>query len=191
MTPKRFEHAALENFRVITPSQGEAIAAVRAWLQSIEAGPMLALIGTQGAGKSHLLYSALRAIRTQVDTMDPKERAQSGAVYPYVAPWYRLADHLRYGAAVTTEAGTRQRDAHEVRSELWSRKIVLLDEVRRTSGTDFDDSELAKFACHAYDNRIAVLLTTNVNPLTEVMGPAAASRFTQVVIDGPDARQAA
>jgi chromosomal replication initiation ATPase DnaA len=123
--------------------------------------------------------------------MDAKERAFSRLPYPFVAPWYSLADTLRYGDVIQTEAGSRERSAHQIRAELWSRKVVLLDEVRRTSGTEFDDSELAKFACHAYDNRIAVLITTNVSPLEQVMGPAAASRFAQVTVVGPDARQAA
>ena len=67
--------------------------------------------------------------------------------------------------------------------------MVLLDEVRPTSATSFDDTELVKLAALAYDERVAVLLTTNVNPLADVMGPAAASRFVQVVVSGPDHRQ--
>jgi hypothetical protein len=35
-----------------------------------------------------------------------------------------------------------------------------------------------------------MLITTNVSPLADVMGPPAASRFTQVTVDGPDRRQA-
>jgi ABC-type dipeptide/oligopeptide/nickel transport system ATPase component len=191
MIPVRFSHASFSTYRQQTPSQTDAYAAVQAWMSAVGDGPMLALVGRQGTGKSHLLYSAARALRDIVDGMDAKVRAQTGAQHPFVAPWYTLADQLRYGMAVETPGGSRQRDAHEVRANLWSRRIVLLDEVRPTSSTSFDDSELAKFACHAYDNRMAVLITTNVNPLQDVMGPAAASRFLQIVIDGPDARQAA
>lgn len=130
---------------------------------------MLALIGRQGTGKSHLLYAAAGALQAAMDRR------------PYVRPWYQLGDQLRWGA------GTQE--AHEVRQTLWDMPVVLLDEVRPTSGTNFDDTELAKFACHAYDNRVAVLLTTNWNPLEEVMGGPAASRFLEVVIDGPNHRQ--
>jgi hypothetical protein len=76
-----------------------------------------------------------------------------------------------------------------VRDQLWAQPIVVLDEVRATASTAFDDTELAKFACHAYDADIPTLITTNVSPLDQVMGPPAASRFTQVIIEGPDWRQ--
>lgn len=188
--PRRFEHASFQSFEPVTASQRAAAIAVRQWLADLEHGPMLALVGSQGAGKSHLLYAAARELYTSLDRMDAKERAERRTVYPFVAPWYQLADQLRYGRTIQTEGGSREQAPAEVRAALWGRPVVLLDEVRRTSGTDFDDSELAKFACHAYDQRIAVLLTTNVHPLADVMGPAAASRFAQVVIEGPDARQA-
>jgi energy-coupling factor transporter ATP-binding protein EcfA2 len=189
LIPPRFRAATFANFETRHPSQRAALTAVEAWLLRLDDGPMLALVGKQGAGKSHLLYSAARHLIERVDGMDPKDRMRAGAKYPFVAPWYSLSDDLRYGRSEQTEAGSRQRDPAEIRANWWGRKVVLLDEVRATSGTAFDDTELAKFACHAYDQRIAVLITTNVNPLADVMGPAAASRFRQVVVDGPDARQ--
>lgn len=191
MIPPRFRNASFATFRPATQSQSAALTAVRAWLEGLQDGPMLALVGHQGAGKSHLLYSAARVLIDAIETMDPKARAMSGASYPYVAPWYSLSDQLRYGEVVQTQAGSRDRGPGEVRAGLWGRSVVMLDEVRATSGTNFDDTELARFACHAYDNRIAVLITTNVNPLEKVLGPAAASRFRQIVVDGPDARQSA
>jgi chromosomal replication initiation ATPase DnaA len=191
--PARFCDVSIDTYEPRSLSQRSAKLAVVAWLEAVAAGkgPMLALVGSQGTGKSHLLYAAARSISANIDAMDPKARAMSKATHPFVAPWYSLADQLRYGLAIQTEAGSRHREAHEVRGQLWGRAVVLLDEVRPTSATGFDDSELAKFACHAYDNRVAVLVTTNVNPLEQVMGPAAASRFREVVVEGPDARQAA
>ena len=144
---------------------------------------MLALVGKQGTGKSHLLYAAVRELYANRPD-DPKAVLESGWKAPYVAPWYRLADHLRYGKG----GNDTVRDAQSERMALWAGRVVMLDEVRPTSGTNFDDTELAKFACHAYDNRVAVLITTNVNPLSQVMGDAAASRFTEVVVNGPDWR---
>lgn len=191
MIPKRFRDVSFDSFRAETPSQGQALAAVRAWLANQGSGPMLALVGKQGTGKSHLLYSAAGLLIDALEVMDPKERSQKRLAYPFVNAWYTLADQLRYGTTGVTEGGSRSFEASEIRRKLWDRPSVLIDEVRPTSGTGFDDTELAKFACHAYDNRIAVLITTNYNPLASVLGDAAASRFTQVVIDGPDARQAA
>jgi predicted ATPase len=156
-----------------------------AWLEAARSGrgEMLALIGKQGTGKSHLLYGAVRELYA-TKPEDPKAVIESRWCGPYVAPWYRLADELRYGKG----GNDTMRDAQGERMRLWGARTVMLDEVRPTSGTNFDDTELAKFACHAYDNRVAVLITTNVNPLAEVMGEAAASRFTAVVVNGPDWR---
>lgn len=177
LIPPRFRDVNFNTFEVRTPSQGVAARAILEWGHAIADGPMLALIGKQGTGKSHLFYSAVDWLVRFWSGCDEKTRGAA----PFVAPWYRLADELRYGG--------RGMDPAAVRAELWSRRVVMLDEVRPTSGTDFDESELAKFACHAYDNRISVLITTNTNPLDRVMGEAAASRFVQVIVDGPDARQ--
>lgn len=185
--PPRFADASFQNFVAHTASQESAAQGVYEWIKKVPQGAMLALIGKQGTGKSHLFYSAVRVIDAAFDVMDPRDRV--GKQKPFVAPWYALADELRYGRTDITEATTRHVEPSEVRSKLWERKVVMLDEVRKTSGTEFDDTELAKFACWAYDNRVAVLITTNTNPLSEVLGAAAASRFNQIVINGPDARQ--
>ena len=180
LVPPRFQDASFDTFVPQTPSQKIALYAAREWIERAikKQGPMLALIGKQGAGKSHLLYAALR------------ELLDAGAPGPvYSRPWYRLADELRYGGPCVFSPQHRD-EPHEVRARLWKHPIVLLDEVRATASTALDENELAKFACHAWDSRVAVLITTNVDPLSEVMGAAAASRFTQMVIDGPDHRQA-
>lgn len=177
LVPARFVGATFDNYQPQTDSQTAAVPAVRQWVDLAVrgAGPMLALIGEQGAGKSHLLYAAANALL-------------AGRHKFYSRPWYRLADELRYGGESPFAPG-KSMDAPEVRALLWKHRIVLLDEVRATASTAFDDTELAKFACHAYDAEIAVLVTTNVTPLAAVMGPPAASRFMQFVIDGPDWRQ--
>lgn len=176
MIPERFRDATFEQFEPATDLQARALGAARAWVERVVAGEsaMLAIIGPQGTGKSHLLYAAGNAV------LDANRRI-------YGRPWYRLADELRYGGK--HPVGNREIDAAEVRSALWSYPVVLLDEVRATASTAFDDTELTKFACHAYDARLAVFVTSNVWPLENVMGPPAASRFVQVQIDGPDRRQ--
>lgn len=177
IVPDRFADASFESFEVVSPSQRAAIRAARRWAELAVSGQgvMLALIGPTGIGKSHLLYAAANALLEQ-------------GRRTYARGWYRLADELRYGGG--SPFGPAQLEAAEVRSLLWRQKIVLLDEIRPTASTAFDDTELAKFACHAYDQRLAVLITTNVHPLADVMGPPAASRFTQVVVEGVDRRQA-
>ena len=177
--PKRFQAVTLDGYNARTQSQMMAASAVRAWIDSAldGQGPMLALAGSQGTGKSHLLYAAGIAMGERVAVLRQEGYRQP---LPRFEPWYRLADQLRY---------SDEKDS--IRNSIYGSPIVMIDEVRPTSGTNFDDTELAKLACHAYDDRAAVLITTNVHPLDKVMGPAAASRFRTVVVQGPDHRQAA
>lgn len=183
LVPARFAAASFDTYQAATQSQRTALAAVERWVQHAKnrTGVMLALIGPTGVGKSHLLYAAANALL-------------SGGYGTYARGWYRLADELRYGGespmALNRDGRPFPLEASEVRGLLWKQKIVLLDEVRPTASTAFDDTELAKFACHAYDAKLSVLITTNVHPLSDVMGPPAASRFTQLVVDGQDRRQA-
>lgn len=176
LIPERYRASAFSTFRAVTDAQKAAKQAVRQWAVDAKdgKGPMLAIVGEQGCGKSHLLYAALRSLITV-------------NVPVYARPWYTLADEMRYGGR-SPFAPTLALEAYEVRAMLWQQRIVLLDEVRATASTDFDNTELAKFACRAYDALVAVLLTTNVNPLSNAMGKPAESRFTQVVIEGPDQR---
>jgi DNA replication protein DnaC len=168
--PKRFQSARFSTYQAETDEERAALKMTARWVAAALRGdgPMLALIGVQGTGKSHLLYAAAWALYEGGRTCRPH-------------PWYRLADELRYGRGPY--------EAHEVRTHLYSQKVLLLDEVRPTANTAFDDTELAKLACHSYDQEIPVILTTNVSPLEAVLGPPAASRFTQLTVSGRDRRQ--
>ena len=187
LIPDRFSSARLENFAPESQSQKTALEIAKRFITRVrgQEPTMLALIGKQGTGKSHLLYATLYELLG--DQLDAFSR-----------PWYRLADELRYGipaqlfaplAGSTAPQYSEPVEAHAVRSQLWRPKLVMIDEVRPTASTALDENELAKFACHAYDNAVSVFITTNVSPLDQVMGAPAASRFTQITIDGPDHRQ--
>lgn len=158
------------------PSQLAAILAVKHFCRRAHAGeaPMLALIGSTGTGKSHLMYSAAKTLHAAGHRV-------------FSRPWYLLADQLRYGGPAPFT--NQWLEPEQLRVVLMGEPLLMIDEVRPTAGTDFDDTELAKIVCHAWDNGRAVLITTNVSPLTAVLGPAVASRFTQVIISGPDHRQ--
>jgi chromosomal replication initiation ATPase DnaA len=184
--PPRFHQVTLDNYVPKTESQRIALTAVRAWVDDIEHAPMLALIGETGTGKSHLLYAAAHLLyeRCAAATARPRPPA------PFVKSWYQFVDELRFGKSFSTEGGIRTEEPSEIRRDWWERPVCMLDEVRATSGTSFDDTELARFACYAYDNQRAVLITSNVHPLAEVMGAPAASRFAEIVIVGPDGRKA-
>lgn len=174
--------ATLDNYEPKTSSQQRALDYARHWLGRVRAGKrcMLALIGIQGTGKSHLLYACANALLDD-------------GIIPYARPWYLLADELRYGGRhPITDTPI---DAAEVRQTFLyprfaNRRTWFIDEVRPTAATAFDDTELTKFACRAYDAHHQVLITSNINPLSDVLGAPAASRFAPTVIHGPDARQA-
>lgn len=173
---EKFLEASFDTYRPATDSQRSALAVTRDFCQQVAAdkAPMLALIGSTGTGKSHLLYSAAKALHASGNRV-------------FTRPWYMLADHLRYGGP---DLFTQRRlESSELRDAIMGERIFMIDEVRPTAGTDFDDTELAKIVCRAWDNGRAMLITTNVSPLTSVLGPAVASRFTQVTITGPDHRQ--
>lgn len=173
LVPKRFATVTLESYLAESDSERYALRAVRRWVDLVTqgGGPMLAIIGPQGTGKSHLLYGAYHALPVRASCFS----------------WYRLADELRYGGI--NPYNRARLEPHEVRERLWGANIILLDEVRPTANTNFDDTELAKVACHCYDAEIPMLLTTNVAPLAEVLGGPAASRFSQVIVTGRDRRQ--
>jgi len=173
---EKFIGASFDTYRPAVLSQHSALAATRDFCRRVEHGeaPMLALVGSTGTGKSHLLYSAAKALHSTGHRV-------------FTRPWYMLADHLRYGGpGLFTE---RRLESHELRDAIMAEPIFMIDEVRPTAGTDFDDTELAKIVCRAYDNGRSMLITTNVSPLANVLGPAIASRFAQVIITGPDHRQ--
>jgi energy-coupling factor transporter ATP-binding protein EcfA2 len=174
--PKRFTAVRFENYKAENEYESHALRVVRRWVDLVAKGdgPMLALVGPQGTGKSHLLYAAAWALHE----LNVRTCCRS---------WYRLADELRYGGPAYY--GNSPLEAHEHRALLWRGPAILLDEVRPTANTAFDDTELAKLACHCYDQQLPILLTTNVNPLAEVLGPPAASRFTQEMLTGRDRRQ--
>lgn len=174
--PRRFRGKTLDSYKPRNRTQKIALAATWRWVEDAAAGQpaMLALIGETESGKSHLLYAAAQ------------ELYRLGH-HAHCRPWYRLGDDLRYGSRdeVEGEGGAvrlLEREPWQVRRDLWAQRIICLDEVRPTSGTSFDDTELHKLACHAHDEDIALLITTNCNPLSDVLGPAAARRFNEAVI---------
>jgi DNA replication protein DnaC len=183
--PARFRAARLTQFRdsladnpdpEVRASQMVAFDAVKDWCKRTHAGEpaMLALVGATGVGKSHLLYAATYALYRR-------------NVRVYAQPWYRLADALRYGGR--SAWGTNKLlEAPEVRDEILGERVICLDDVRPTSGTAFDDTELGKIILDAWDRESAMLITTNCSPLTSVLSPPLASRFVQVVMTGPDRR---
>lgn len=174
----RCECAGIRHFVAITASQREAHAAASAWAEQAGTGDgvTLALVGSVGTGKSHLLYAAIR-------------RANERNINAGAWGWYDLADHLRTAAA-ERDPGLRQ-SAQDQRAKAHAVRAIGLDEIRPTSGTDYDGTALSNLMTRAYRECQDVIVTSNYadRQLAEIIGLAASSRLTQLVITGPDYRR--
>jgi DNA replication protein DnaC len=175
--PARHKGDTLENYRTVTPSQKIALEAVREWVASAIAGEggALALVGGVGAGKSHLLYAAVRAVN-------------EAGVHCAAGGWVDLADLFREAKYGHTEDVTA---ARVKKARILGAAALAIDEIRPTSGTEYDTTELAQLMTRAYREKQAVIVTSNYadDRLARIIGLAATSRLTPVVITGPDLRQ--
>jgi DNA replication protein DnaC len=183
--PERFHGITLDDFNVeisgsaYVAQLSAARRAVSAWVELVakKRPACVALIGSPGNGKSTLLWGAVRALWDR-------------NIGCFARPWYRLADELRYGGSTPWNPDAKI-DAHILRALAFDADTLVLDEVCATANTLFDESELGKLVKNAYDCGQPLLITTNVNPLSSLMGDAAADRFTQVHLTAPSRRGAA
>lgn len=175
--PARHREDTLDSYVPQNASQEDALAAVRDWVESVKRGEggALALVGAVGTGKSHLLYAAIRAAN---------EAEKHAAAYG----WAELADILRDAKFGHDEDVT---EARLKKSRFLNADAFGLDEIRPTSGTEFDGTELAQLMTRAYRNCQGVIVTSNHadERLARIIGLAAASRLTQVTLVGADMRQ--
>lgn len=175
--PPKHRDDTLDSYVPQNDSQADALAATRAWVASVVAGEgaALALVGPVGTGKSHLLYAAVRAAN---------EAGKNVAGYG----WVDLADVLRDAKFGHDQDVT---EARLKKSRVLSADALGIDEIRPTSGTDFDGTELAQLMTRAYRNCQGVIVTSNYadEKLARIVGLAAASRLTQVTLVGADMRK--
>lgn len=175
--PPRHQGDTLENFRPLTPEQETALRATRDWVESVKAGRggALALIGSVGSGKSHLLYAAIRAVNL-------------AGIHAAASGWYELADLFRRAKFGHPEDLT---EARLEKGRYLAARALGIDEIRPTSGTEYDTTELSQLMTRAYRQCQGVIITSNFadEKLAGIIGLAAASRLTQVVVTGPDLRQ--
>ena len=165
--PGRYRAARWATWQRKGKSVEAARKVVERWIADVadDRPSMVALIGPQGTSKSHLLACATWEI------------LEVHEIRPDFHEWYVTVEQLR---DLDTAKATR--------NALRKSKILVLDEARPTSSTDFDAMELAKIAMHAYAHEQSVLLATNWSSLSDLMGGPAADRFTVVAIAGPSAR---
>ncbi len=174
--PKRHWGNTLANYEPKNATQHDALRATTEWVASVEAGEggALALVGAVGTGKSHLMYAAIRHLN---------ERGVNAGAWG----WYDLSLLMR-------QAKTRGEDeypeAHQARGRLFTCQSFGLDEIRPTSGTEFDATELASLMTRAHREQQGVIVTSNYadRKLAEIIGLAALDRFTQVHLVGESYR---
>jgi DNA replication protein DnaC len=183
--PPRFQDKTLDNFTPHSESQRAALEMVREWVEMVKAGegPTLALLGAVGTGKSHLLYAATRAVNEHIDAANPS------GIHMAAWGWYDLALMLKE-AKYNPDAEV-QTEAQRKRERLFAAKAFGIDEIRPTSGTDFDVTELSQLMVRAYSHKQGVIVTSNAvdRKLIEIIGQAAASRLTPIIVTGPDMRK--
>ncbi len=175
--PERHRNDSLETFRPVTQTQKIALEATRDWIDQVKngRGSALALIGEVGTGKSHLLHAAVREVNL-------------AGIHAAAAGWYDLADLFRrakFGSDGDVTEARQQRD------RILAARAIAIDEIRPTSGTGYDTTELSQLMTRAYRECQGVLVTSNYadEELSDIVSLAASSRLTQVVITGPDMRR--
>lgn len=175
--PRRHANDTFDSFRPQTASQQAALEASRDWVESVkrDEGGALALIGGVGTGKSHLLYAAVRAVN-------------EAGIHCAAAGWYDLADLFRQAKFGHDEDVT---DARVKKGRFLGASAVCIDEIRPTSGTEYDTTELSQLMTRAYREKQGVFVTSNYadEKLAKIVGLAASSRLTQITVVGPDMRQ--
>lgn len=189
-TPRagRCECDGVRHYVPSTRSQREALAAATAWAEQAGRGEgiALALVGPPGTGKSHLMYAAIR-------------HANLRGVNAGAWGWFDLADHLR--AAMSERDEQLRKDGADQRARVRAVRAFGLDEIRPTSGTDYDSTQLSNLMTRAYRECQDVFVTSNhvcrpdtdrdpgARYIEDIIGIAATSRLTMVQVDGPDYRQ--
>lgn len=161
-------------------SQTAAFEMATHWVEETVAGraPCLALVGAVGVGKSHLLYGAIRELNLTHDL----NASASG--------WMELADLIRRTKFRGNDEAAHAKAVYE-RDRLQRAKALGIDELRPTSTSDYDPTELSQLMTRAYREMQALFVTSNAadRKLAEIIGLAATSRLVQVVVTGPDYRQ--
>lgn len=175
--PPRHVDDTLDNFRVLHPSQKAAMEATKAWIESVRAGKggALALIGGTGTGKSHLLYAAIRELNL-------------AGIHAAAGGWYDMANLFRDAKFGHDEDVT---EARIKKARILNASALGIDEIRPTSGTEYDTTELAGLMTRAYREVQGVFVTSNFadEKLSQIIGLAASSRLTQIKVVGPDLRK--
>lgn len=179
--PERYVHVRFGSTvkRQEVKGYAAAVRAVHRWVEEVAAGRhyMLALVGETGTSKSHLACCAAWELFEGYNLHVP------------FYSWYDLVGWLRYGRVDLTEHGAREVPAAHVRQRWHDTRYCIVDEVRPTSGTDFDSLEMAVFSMQRYDRNRSVMITCNWSSLDDMIGKHAADRYDVVTLDGPSYRR--
>lgn len=174
--PERYEgvHFATTLDRPDVEGWPLGLEAAQEWARRVAAGEsaMLALVGPKGTGKSHLAACAVWQLY------------EEHAIRVDCYLWEEVVNELRYGRW----EGGREVSVAEVRTRLWTRPIVWIDEIEATSGTDFDGIELRQFSKNRWAHRRSAIVTGNWEALKDMIGAAAADRYIEVKMVGPSFR---
>lgn len=172
--PPSLVHATMENYHAVVQDQKRMIQLTHRFIDRCKNpdpsrdAPFLLFCGKGGSGKSHLLSAACRAL---IDS----------GIHAAQWLWSDLADILR---AATLDGDQRYKT---MRDWLYAAQVVILDELRPTSASSYDERTLSNLIIRCGRERIPVLASANypVGELSALFDPAILSRLTAHPL-GPD-----
>jgi len=176
----RYERSTFDNFEVQDDRQRRARDAVRAFADKAGQGQTTAglfLIGTVGAGKTHLAAAAVRHT-IEVHARNAMLVTASGMVQAVRATWNRQADR--------TEA--------QVIDELASCRLLVIDDVGAGLGTEAEAKTLLDVIDRRYTRELPTLIVSNLqlSGIRQVLGDRSYDRLREgarcVLCDWPSYR---
>jgi DNA replication protein DnaC len=144
--PRRYDHCTLESFEIHDPSQGQALAAARAWLElwpATDSG--LLFVGGPGTGKTHLVVALVRELML----------AKGAHVL-----FYEQRELLK-ALQGTFDAGSTQRES-EVLGPVQAAEVLVLDDLGAGRTTGWARDVMHDVIAHRYNEQRLLLITSNL-----------------------------
>lgn len=200
--PKRLFNAAFEYYNPKTKQQAAALKICQEYCaDDIQAGKGLLLVGTYGAGKTHLSVATVRAlievnpeafgVRQNEDTVffNPDREGYDRGLYCSFFSTIELLDALRPG----NEA--KQSKAEDLFHRARADHLVVLDDIGAEKPTEWVAERLYAIIDARYRMERATIFTSNLSEkqLQDQLGGRIVSRIfemtDQVPVIGPDHRR--